>query len=154
MSESHPRRALLDTLLVLAAAGILAVTIPPTGANNHTFVHPIPFQEIVPAIRGSTPEFTLAAVIGNLFLFVPLGVLLPIRFPRLDRLSRTAGVCAAISASIELLQLPIGHHSTSTDDVILNTAGGILGFVAMRARRAVLRGRGSRKRAGTTRPPG
>ena len=113
----------------------------------------MPFQEILPTLRHTSVEFTLAAAIGNVALFVPLGALVPLRFPSFDRLARIAGLCTGISAAIELIQLPIGHHSTSTDDVILNTLGGVLGYAGMRLAR-VVRIRRQVKRAGATRRPG
>ena len=141
MTKREWRIAVLDTLLALTAIVILALTIPPTGRNHQTIVHLIPFQEILPVLLNDSPPSPPAVTVGNVLLFLPLGVLIPMRLPKLDKLVAITALCVGISTTIELVQLPIGHHSTSTDDVLLNTLGGVLGYVAMRGVRSLLRRR-------------
>ncbi|MBC9226835.1 hypothetical protein GL325_10895 [Aeromicrobium sp. 636] len=76
---------------------------------------------------------SLGEVLANLFLFVPVGVVVAYGWPR-ARLS-VAGIAAlAISAVIETVQwaAPI-DRTASALDLVVNTAGGCLGFVVVQA---------------------
>jgi glycopeptide antibiotics resistance protein len=64
-------------------------------------------------------------LIGNIALFVPLGWLVPMLWPRLRSLWRVVAVAGATSLAIEQAQLLfIYGRQSSIDDVILNVAGG------------------------------
>ena len=69
----------------------------------------------------------LSNVIGNLCLFIPTGILLPILYPRLDRFAKVVGVGTLISLGIELLQLPFSVRVSDVDDLLLNTLGVAVG---------------------------
>src|SRR5678816_4320445 len=66
---------------------------------------------------------------GNLFGFAPLGILLPLLFRRLRSLIPVIAVVFAISLAYELMQLCTGLGIFDVDDLILNTSGGIIGFI-------------------------
>ncbi|HUS01253.1 MAG TPA: VanZ family protein [Chitinophagaceae bacterium] len=75
-------------------------------------------------------------IIGNIVLFAPLGIFLPLlsrKFYSLKRMIVTAFIC---SLSIELIQLigrQFGNYRTvDIDDIILNTLGAILGYFIVR----------------------
>jgi len=68
----------------------------------------------------------------NVFLFFPLGVFLVLLFYQCRRLSVTLFIGAGISFLIELLQL-FNVQTTDIADVILNTAGTLLGYLIGRA---------------------
>jgi glycopeptide antibiotics resistance protein len=71
-------------------------------------------------------------IVGNVLLFAPLGAALRLLGRRL-RYATLAG--CALSAAIELAQVAIPGRTTSTADVLCNTAGTALGWwVASRAR--------------------
>lgn len=63
----------------------------------------------------------------NALMFVPLGFLLPLLWPRYRQLSRLAAVGALNSAMIELLQL-FSFRATDIDDFLMNTLGAVIGF--------------------------
>jgi glycopeptide antibiotics resistance protein len=131
--------AILDVLLLLTAATVAVLTLPP-GLEGHRVVELVPFQDIRRNLRelpSSDTQFW--AMVANVLLFVPVGAFAPLRFPRLDRLPRVLLLCAGVSAGIEAFQFVVGSHSTATDDILLNTLGGLLGFLAMRMARAGLR---------------
>ena len=67
-------------------------------------------------------------IFGNILLFVPTGAILPFVFKRLNTFGKVllTGVC--MSVCIELLQLPFYQRSTDINDVLLNTAGCVLGY--------------------------
>jgi glycopeptide antibiotics resistance protein len=62
-------------------------------------------------------------------LFVPLGWLLPMIWPQLRSLQRVVVAAAASSIAIELVQFAIPGRSPTTDDVLLNTVGGLIGAI-------------------------
>jgi hypothetical protein len=73
----------------------------------------------------------------NLFLLLPLGVAARMR----DwRLSRAVALCCALSIAVEIAQgAVIVGRDASLGDVVMNTAGGALGWLAARHWHAVLR---------------
>ena len=65
---------------------------------------------------------------GNVLIFAPLGVLPPLLWKRWRHLWAAVPLSAGVSCLIEFLQLFLGR-SVDVDDVILNTLGGLLGFL-------------------------
>ena len=69
---------------------------------------------------------------GNVALFMPLGVLLPLVSNRFRLLRRVLVVAFCLSVSIEATQFVLrflgNPRAVDIDDVILNTLGGCLGF--------------------------
>ncbi len=78
-------------------------------------------------------EHSFQNLFGNIILFMPLGMFLPILSNRYHYLSKVIVIALACSISIELTQLVIRqfkiYRSVDIDDVILNTSGAILGYV-------------------------
>lgn len=70
----------------------------------------------------------LLNLIGNTAMFIPLGVVWPAVFKKLNTHLKVmfAGFC--VSLTIEVLQLPFFGRSTDIDDLILNTLGFLLGY--------------------------
>lgn len=86
-----------------------------------------------PALREGSwgRSFCVRNARGNLLLFLPLGFLLPLVWPRL-RLRTVIPVAVAISVSIEVIQYlsrAWSNRSTDVNDIILNTAGASLGLL-------------------------
>ena len=69
--------------------------------------------------------------IGNIAVFVPLGVLLPLGGRKMD-FGRVTLISAGVSIFFEVLQYTIAFGSSDITDVIMNTAGGMLGFALWR----------------------
>ena len=68
-------------------------------------------------------------ILENLYLFMPLGFLLPSVTPKTEwKLWKAAAVGFAVSLAIELLQGFIGRQQ-EVDDLIVNTAGACGGFL-------------------------
>lgn len=67
----------------------------------------------------------------NVVLFVPLGLLVPFLWGRADRFLSVLGIGAGFSLFLELSQL-LNARASDVDDLILNTAGAVLGFAAYR----------------------
>lgn len=70
----------------------------------------------------------LLNVIGNVAMFIPSGIVLPIIYKRLDTFGKVLLAGGGISLCIELIQLPFSVRATDIDDLILNTLGVILGY--------------------------
>ncbi|WP_394803845.1 VanZ family protein [Muriventricola aceti] len=82
-----------------------------------------PFQEIIRAFRGPWVMFLMVANIG---IFCPIGFF-PALLWRGWRWWKSALVGLCTSVFIEFVQFFIGR-SSDVDDVILNTAGTLVGF--------------------------
>jgi glycopeptide antibiotics resistance protein len=84
-----------------------------------------------------SPSFRL--MIGNIAAFVPLGILLPMVFRSRWSFALVVVGAVGLSAAIELGQLAISvwlgfaYRSTDIDDVILNSLGAVVGYVAFAA---------------------
>lgn len=69
----------------------------------------------------------LTNIIGNITMFVPVGLVWPICFKKLDTLRETVLWGAAFPLFIEITQLPFYSRCSDVDDLILNTTGIFLG---------------------------
>lgn len=67
----------------------------------------------------------------NAFLFVPLGLMLPILYKKHNRIGKIALVAFLVSLSVEIAQM-FGTGATDINDLITNTVGACLGFVIFR----------------------
>ncbi len=108
----------------------------------------VPFADIVNVltdpifgINGVFASGAAVNIVGNILMFVPLGILLPVFWTYFRKMRRTVLCGAAVSVSIEFIQLFAGGV-TSVDDVMLNTLGTALGFLLAMV---FIRGRGSKR---------
>lgn len=65
---------------------------------------------------------------GNVLAFMPLGILIPVSFPGIDRWWMILLHSFWLSLCIELFQLVSHFGAFDVDDILLNTLGGLLGF--------------------------
>ena len=91
----------------------------------------------------------LLNVVGNVVAFVPCGFFLPIVSRRGRRWYNTILLCFSLSLSIELIQLVFKVGSFDVDDLLLNTLGGVVGYVGNRVVQLV---RIRRKKLGKKKP--
>ena len=70
----------------------------------------------------------LINIIGNVSLFIPTGIILPILYKCLNSFWKVLLTGAGISLCIEVIQLLLPNSVTDIDDLILNTAGVIIGY--------------------------
>ena len=66
-------------------------------------------------------------IIGNVTMFIPVGLVWPACFQKLDTLWKTVLVGAGFPLFIEITQLPVFDRCSDVDDLILNTTGIFLG---------------------------
>ncbi len=71
-------------------------------------------------------------VVGNLVMLFPLGIYLPLLYKKINNFFAVFLVSLLVSLAIECLQLATRYRSADVDDVILNTAGGCIGFLIYR----------------------
>lgn len=67
-------------------------------------------------------------VIGNIILFIPIGIILPLFFVDMRRRWKTACVGFCFSMSVEVLQLTLRLGLFELDDMVNNTFGCVLGY--------------------------
>ncbi len=70
---------------------------------------------------------------GNLGIFLPIGFLLPLAWKAKRPALRVAIFSMLLSASVEALQFCSGRRVADVDDVILNTLGGLVGYLILAA---------------------
>jgi len=70
----------------------------------------------------------LINLIGNTAMFVPIGIIWPMVFQKLDSHTKVIFAGFLFSLSIEILQLPFFDRVTDIDDLILNVLGYLLGY--------------------------
>ena len=74
----------------------------------------------------------LLNVVGNVVAFMPCGFFLPIVSRRSKKWYNTIFISAGFSLGVEVTQLISRVGSFDVDDIMLNTAGGILGYITYR----------------------
>lgn len=67
---------------------------------------------------------------GNIAAFIPFGMFLPILHPRFRSAIYMLLLTMEFSLAVELLQLVAKVGSFDVDDLLLNTLGGMLGYLA------------------------
>ena len=88
-----------------------------------------------------TMKEALLNLIGNTAMFIPLGIVWPAVFKKLDKPWKVMAAGVGVSLSIELLQLPFYDRATDIDDLILNSLGFLVGYGIYALVRAVFRKR-------------
>jgi len=132
-------------LLIVYAGSVIAVTVAPAsilGFNDPNAIR----LNILPVINTTTyylktlhdhddnaAMHALENIIGNLILLIPLGILLPCIFRSARSFKSVLAVCLICSFLIELIQFFLRQFGTfrtvDIDDLILNTMGGMLGWL-------------------------
>jgi glycopeptide antibiotics resistance protein len=105
-----------------------------TANSSYTGINLIPFKTIRqfanthPSTSTSVKFFNLA---GNVLLFIPFGFLLPLVFRRLDRLRFVFFASILLSLFFETYQLITRTGQFDIDDLILNSLGGVIGYMLL-----------------------
>ncbi|MFJ3832190.1 VanZ family protein [Streptomyces sp. NPDC090046] len=143
---AHPVVRALAMLLafvgtVLFSAVLARLTLEPSAASAdlvHSNVRP--GHSISAYLDGTSTIEALRQLGGNLLLGLPFGVLLPVLLPPARGLLRVAAVTVVLMTLVELTQgALITGRVFDIDDVILNTAGALVGYllIGLRLGRAV-----------------
>ncbi len=70
----------------------------------------------------------LLNLIGNITMFIPVGIVWPCVFKELDKPWKVIAAGVGFSLVIEILQLPFYDRLSDIDDLILNSLGFITGY--------------------------
>ena len=92
----------------------------------------VPFKEIKRFQRMLSGDMWYRAVVnlvGNVLCFVPIGMILPVTADYWKYFHRVLVFSMTFSLVIEFTQLIAKVGSFDVDDIILNTAGGIVGYI-------------------------
>ena len=130
-------RGKAGALMAAYAVVLLALTFFPfdgLSGNEPVDLRLQAFRTINFALRKGLGSLEFLVLIGNLAVFVPLGMLLPLVFGRRSlALVLVAGL--VVSLAIELGQLALSialgfaFRSADVDDVIVNVCGAALGYL-------------------------
>lgn len=86
------------------------------------------FEPLIHLFEYPTMKKALLNLIGNTAMFIPLGIVWPAVFKKLDTHGKVIAAGFGASLTIELLQLPFFDRATDIDDLILNTLGYLMGY--------------------------
>ncbi|MDQ7097012.1 VanZ family protein [Desulfosporosinus sp. PR] len=139
-------------VFTLFMVGLASQTIIPLGGlasgrigismNSFDRINLIPFQSFVIIGRifskGGYPDQQIIQLLGNIGMFSVIGFMLPALWKKFALAKRAVRMCFCISLAIEVVQLFTGR-STDIDDLILNTFGGLLGFLLYAAIKKTIR---------------
>ena len=125
-------------LLVVAALTIVPTRFSRVRSPHSDHVNLVPFEYSFRCLllaRTRHPDlmtFCLRNTFGNILLFLPLGILLPLWDPRFRSIKTLIVTAACLSLSIEAIQFALrfigSARAVDIDDVLLNTLGACLGF--------------------------
>lgn len=96
--------------------------------NNYGLSNFIPFKEMFRYEFGS--RLFIKNILGNILLFLPYGYFSS-EYLKSNKISLPCILTLIISFTIEVVQLNIGR-TFDIDDIILNTLGGIIGYLLYR----------------------
>lgn len=119
---------------MVAFAVVLArLTLQPSPASvslTHTNLHP--GRSLRAYLDQPELHDAVKQIGGNLVLGVPFGVLLPILVPRVRGIFKVLLVTAIVMLLVETAQgLLVTGRAFDVDDVILNTAGALVGYLLL-----------------------
>lgn len=124
-----------ETLLVVSLALIVIATLLTPqlpGAGQRTILLE-PFWDLREALAGrQVLARAIAEMIGNVLLFIPLGVAVALRWATLG-ITAATGAAVAVSLVVEIGQaLLAGGRMTDVTDVLMNGIGALIGAVVVR----------------------
>lgn len=96
--------------------------------NLRPFVTICQFWRLLCSEKENLVRLGVVNLVGNVVMFIPLGLLLPGAFPGLARFWRTALAAAGVMCVVELLQALLLVGFCDVDDLILNLAGVTIGY--------------------------
>jgi glycopeptide antibiotics resistance protein len=152
LRSAQRERNVAAGLLVAYLIILFYLTMRPLCSPPAFRLKPFPFVTTAKILRAGGWE-VVHNIVGNLAAFVPLGFLVPVvRGGPGRRWSspRIAALSGSLSLLIEVLQFCSRRRICDVDDVILNTAGGVVGYLAYRVYRRAC----GRDPAGVHRGPG
>ena len=96
--------------------------------KNNWFPFRINLKPFVYLFDYPTLREALLNLIGNIAMFIPVGIVWPCVFKELDTPRKVIAAGVGFSLAIEILQLPFYDRLSDIDDLILNSLGFITGY--------------------------
>lgn len=100
--------------------------------NSHNF---IPFKTITYYLFLANDikfDIRLENLTGNIIGFVPFGFILPLLLSKFHSFKKIGIATFCLSLTFEILQLIFRFGSFDVDDLILNTLGGMIGYIPIK----------------------
>lgn len=140
------RKRLSAAVFWLYLAVLFRITVFRSGWYENEFfagsVVWVPFQIIFTYLFAGYWGYFLYLFAGNILWFVPFGVYVGAK-------GKSAAACvlytALLSLTIETLQFVLSTGCSETEDILLNTLGGVLGWLACRGLRRLMEKRAARR---------
>lgn len=130
---------LLIKVLLLSRVSLLELL---SGQNtSYRPVNMIPFRSVMEYFTASSETvktFSFGNVIGNILIFIPLGLYLPL-IKKDKRAATSLLFVFIVSLSVEVVQGLLGIGTADIDDVILNSLGGWIGILGYKFLLLILR---------------
>lgn len=122
-------------VLIFYLVMLIQIVLLSREAGSRTTTDLIPFSTWGTSAQSRAYEYE------NILMFLPMGFLLPAFFKRCRRLYYAGPVLVLISCVIELTQFITQRGYLQTDDVIMNTIGGVVGYFIWKASSRILGGK-------------
>lgn len=135
---------LLYILLLFYALIFKSISPLELFSSNRNFirsVNAIPFNTIYSYLSGSLnvpPIVAVSNVLGNIILFVPLGIYLQLLMKN-KKIWISIRIVFLFPLFVEMFQFMLGLGAADVDDMILNCSGGLIGIFIYRGLHAFLR---------------
>lgn len=89
----------------------------------------IPLHSISIQIKRLNQWWALKNFLGNITIYIPFCILLPIAFSEMQKFYKTIFITVTAIITIEFFQLITCLGTFDIDDIILNSIGGIIGYI-------------------------
>jgi glycopeptide antibiotics resistance protein len=102
----------------------------PLGVRMREFSNFIPLKTIAYyALGGQSTGAALWNLAGNILAFVPMGFVLPVLLPKMQRVRNVILIAFGVSLCFEAIQLLTGIGRFDVDDILLNVLGAAAGWL-------------------------
>ena len=121
------RTHLLRFVFLVYVVCVFMLTLSFSKSGSAGSVNFVPFSSVFYALDSGfeTARYLIAL---NIIMFIPMGVLLPCVFKKVDKLYKAALISLAATIVIELIQILLPVRAFDIDDILMNTLGCAIGF--------------------------
>lgn len=127
----------LLTMYICVVVIIRIVYFPKDLVDGHIASLYLEFDKIFPLWINLVPivhmfdvyDGWLINIIGNITMFIPVGLVWPYCFKKLDTICKVVLAGGGVSLCIEITQLPFYSRCSDIDDLIMNTTGVFIGAI-------------------------
>ncbi|OCA90584.1 hypothetical protein A8F94_01495 [Bacillus sp. FJAT-27225] len=130
---------LFRTLIYISFAGYLSIlfyllffSAYRNGVRGELNYNVIPFATIAGYFKGFQRMSPTDQFAGNILAFIPFGVFLSFLLQKWANTLRIAALSFSLSMLAELAQITFRIGAFDVDDLLLNTLGGIIGYLLMK----------------------